>query len=96
MPPPDERLTFAPDVVFQVIDGEALLLKLRQEVVFSLNTTGARVGQLIAEGLPLSEICAALEREFDAPGPVVAAEVEALVDALHRKGLVIRAKGPSR
>ena len=45
-----QKLSFAPDVVVQVINGEALILKLQEEEVFSLNETGARVAQLIDEG----------------------------------------------
>ena len=37
-----QTLSFAPDVVVQNIQGEALILKLQDEEVFALNTTGAR------------------------------------------------------
>src|SRR4026207_318252 len=44
------KVSFAPDVIVQTIDGEALILKLHDEEVFSLNATGARIAQLIADG----------------------------------------------
>ena len=43
-------IAFAPNVVLQMIDGDALILKLRDETFFSLNPTGARVAQLISQG----------------------------------------------
>ena len=36
-----QKLSFAPDVVVQVINGEALILQLQAEEVFSLNKTQA-------------------------------------------------------
>ena len=50
-----QQLSFAPDVVVQVINGEALILKLHDEEVFSLNETGARVAQLIEQRCSLDE-----------------------------------------
>ena len=41
------RVAFARDVVIQVIGGDALVLNLRDETVFSLNPTGARIAELL-------------------------------------------------
>jgi hypothetical protein len=83
------RLYFASDVVLQIIDGEALVLKLQDETVFSLNDTGARIAQLIDRGHSLDEIAQVLSHEYGAPRVEVESEVRHLVQALRSKGLVV-------
>ena len=84
-----QRLFFASDVVLQVIDGEALVLKLQDETVFSLNDTGARIAQLIDCGHPIDEVACILSREYGAPPDAVESEVNGLVQVLRTKGLVV-------
>lgn len=83
------RLFFASDVVLQVIDDEALVLKLQDETVFSLNDTGARIAQLIDGGCPVEEVARILAREYGAPRDAVESEVNGLVQVLRSKGLVV-------
>ena len=83
------RLFFASDVVLQVVDGEALVLKLQDETVFSLNDTGARIAQLIDGGHPIDEVGRILSREYDVSPKVVELEVTRLVHVLRTKGLVV-------
>ena len=83
------RLFLASDVVLQVIDGEALMLKLQDETVFTLNDTGARIAQLIDTGHPIDEVARILSREYGVPRGEVEREVKSLVQALRTKGLVV-------
>ena len=83
------RIFFASDVVLQVIDGEAIVLKLQDETVFSLNDTGARIAQLIDGGHPIGEVARILSREYGAPHDAVESEVQGLVQVLRSKGLVV-------
>jgi hypothetical protein len=82
-------LAFPADVVLQIIDGDALLLKLNREDVFSLNATGARIAELIARGLDVSEIVETLSDEYGAAPDEIARDVDGLVDALVARGLVV-------
>ena len=92
-----QGVAFAPDVVVQVVNGEALLVKLDDESVFSLNETGARIAQLIAGGDDLDTLIDVLAGEYAVPPADVAADVERLVDALIARGLlVIRTDGAVR
>lgn len=84
-----QRLSFAPDVIVQTIDGEALILKLHDEEVFSLNQTGARVARLIADGQPLDAIIDILSAEYGVGRSDVQREVGDLVRALVTRGLLI-------
>jgi hypothetical protein len=84
------RVTLAKDVVVQVIGGDALVLNLRDETVFSLNPTGARIAELIRTGISLDEVIDALCREYGADREEVARDVDDLVSTLLSRGLVVR------
>ena len=84
-----QRVLFAPDVVVQVINDEALILKLQDEEVFALNETGARIARLITEGEPLERVIDILTGEYATNRTDVEREVSALVQTLLSKGLVV-------
>jgi hypothetical protein len=85
-----QNFSFAPDVVVQVINGEALILKLQEEEVFSLNETGARVAQLIGDGYSLDRVIDTLTSEYATAKADVEREVNDLLQALLSRGLVVR------
>lgn len=87
------RLSLAPDVVLRVIEGDALLLKLGRESVFSLNATGARVAQLLVEGRTARELVTQLAREYGAGPDDVERDVLSLVRDLKARGLVVETPG---
>lgn len=91
MPDTPRRVRFAPDTVLQVIDGDALILKLQQEAVFSLNETGARIAELIAEGKTIDEIVETLAAEYDRSRDDLERDVRDLVTALLSRGLLVAA-----
>lgn len=80
----------APDVLFQEVDGEIVLLDLESERYFGLNRTGARIWQLVGEGAAPDAIVDRLQREFEADRAAIARDVEALLDQLLRAGLLVR------
>lgn len=90
----DQIVSLAAGVVLQVIDGEALILNLNDEAVFSLNETGARIARLIEDGQPLRVIAETLSREYDISRADAQREVESLVTVLREQRLVI--SGPSK
>jgi fumarate hydratase class II len=81
--------SFAPDVVLQVIDDEALILKLQQEVVFALNETGARIAHLIGEGQSIDLVSETLAREYERCVTEIRPEVERLIEVLKSKGVLV-------
>lgn len=89
MPEPLHRVAFASDVVLQLIDGEAVLLKLQDEAVFSLNDTGARVAALIAEGQAVETVIDTLSREYGSTPRQLEEDVRALVQTLLARGLLV-------
>jgi hypothetical protein len=90
MPDLAAQYAFPPDVVLQIIAGDALLLKLDREDVFALNATGAEIAQLLADRHSLGSIIDTLCARFGADRDAIAADVQALVAALLAKGLLER------
>ncbi len=84
-----QKLQFAPDVIVQAIDGEALILKLQDEEVFALNETAARIVQLIGSGQRLDALIDVLCREYGMARDAVEQEVGSLVEALLERGLLV-------
>ena len=87
------QVAFAKDVVIQVIGGDALVLNLRDETVFSLNPTGARIAQLISTPTRVDAVVDALCLEYGAEREDLARDVDDLVDALVSRGLVVVISG---
>lgn len=87
------RLVLAPDVVLRVIEGDALLLKLGRESVFSLNATGARAAQLLVDGRTAGELVIELAREYGASPNEVERDVLPLLRDLQARGLVVETSG---
>jgi Coenzyme PQQ synthesis protein D (PqqD) len=84
-----DHVTLAPDVVVERVKDEAVLLKLSDQVVFSLNTTGARITELIGRRTPIPAIVERLAREYHATEDEVAADVYALIHDLAVRHLVV-------
>ena len=83
------RYALAPDAVLKVTGDEALILKLNDETMFSLNATGARITELIVEGLAIDAIVAALADEYKASRSDVESDVTNLLESLVSGGLVV-------
>lgn len=79
-----------PEVLFQQVGDEGVLLSLEEEVYFGVNEPAARAWQLLQEG-PCSELSliAHLAASYpDAPRSVLAADVAELLHELAANGLV--------
>lgn len=85
----DERAVFAPDVVLQTIGGEAILLKLADETVFSLNETGAHVAVGIARGSSIDAIIRELATAYGTEVGQIEHDVRTLLVSLVDQGLVV-------
>jgi hypothetical protein len=76
------------DVVFRVLDREAVILSLSSGVYFGLDKVGTRIWQLIAEGQSTDRTIETLLEEYDAREEDVRWDFEALTRQLMNKGLV--------
>ena len=84
-----DRLAISPDVVFEVLEGEAILLHMQDGTYYRLNKTGTRVWELLESEPDRSRIVAAIADEFDAPADRIATDVDALLTDLTSHGLIL-------
>jgi len=75
-------------VLFQELQGEAVLLNLDSGIYFGLDPVGTRMWQLIVERESLAEVAHAIEDEFDVSKERCTADLLALVAKLEGQGLV--------
>lgn len=76
------------DVLFEVLDGEAVLLELESGTYFQLNRTGTRMWQLMQEHGDPDRIVSQIADEFDAPAERIRQDLDALVADLAANGLI--------
>ncbi len=68
--------------------GGTVLVHLESNRIFELNETGARVWELISEGLERDQVVQRLVQEFAVDATRVSNELDALVADLEREGLL--------
>ena len=77
-----------PDVIARHLGESAVLVHLPTNQVYELNHTGARVWDLIGEGMPFDQIVQTLAAEFDMDPGGVATDVTELIAWLRDEDLV--------
>ena len=88
MPTLTSRVRVNDDVLFQELQGEAVLLNLKSGVYFGLDPVGTRIWQLFGEHQVLAEIARTIVAEYDVAEDRCSADLLALVADLERQGLV--------
>src|SRR5262245_50801486 len=66
-----QGLKVNPDVLFQRLENDAVLLHMKTDRFFNLNRTGARFWELLNEGHDLVGIQERMLREFDVEPPIL-------------------------
>lgn len=82
------RVKVNDDVLFQELQGEAVLLNLKSGVYFGLDPVGTRIWQLFAEHEVLSEVAQAIVTEYDVAEDRCSEDLLKLVDDLEKQELV--------
>ena len=82
------RVSRSDQVMFQELDGEAVLLDLSGEVYFGLNEAGTRIWKLIEASPALAEVHRVLCRDYDADSLSIERDLLALMQSLAEAGLV--------
>ena len=88
MPTLDSRVQVNEDVLFQELQGEAVLLNLKSGIYFGLDPIGTRIWQLFAEHNALSEIAQIITDEYDVARDHCSGDLLKLVGDLEQHGLV--------
>jgi len=77
-----------PDVVFKRLEDRMVLVDLKSNQIFELNSTGARVWELLQEGVSVDTLIDRLEAEFEADPATLRTEIESLLSDLLSEGLI--------
>lgn len=86
---PHRAFAFAPQVVLEVFEEEAVLVDLGSEKIFALNRTGAAVARGLERRLPVGELIAELEAEFAGEPGQIEREVLELLAELGARELIV-------
>lgn len=76
------------DVLFQELQGEAVLLNMKSGIYFGLDAIGTRIWQLFSTRPVLSEISRVIVAEYDVTADQCETDILRLVSELERQGLV--------
>lgn len=85
----DTPVRVSPEVLFQDLDGEAVLLHLGSGVYFGLDEVGARIWSLLAEGADLRTVARAVASEYAVDEGRCAEDLLGLVTEMERHALVV-------
>jgi hypothetical protein len=78
----------APQVIGEVIEGEAIIVNLESGAYYSLQGTGALVWTLLGSGASLENINAVVTAQYTGDAGSIAQAVLSLVEELQREGLI--------
>jgi len=78
-----------PDVVFKRLEDRMVLVHLGTNQIFELNDTGARVWELLQEGIRVDALVDHLTGEFEVDPSSLRTEIEALLSDFLSEGLVV-------
>jgi hypothetical protein len=82
-------LKLRPDVAFQDLRGEAVIVDLASGNYFGLNEVGTRVWQLVDEGHEEPTIVDILTSEYEADRATIARDVARLLDDLRARHFIV-------
>ena len=77
-----------PDVVFRILDGEAVLLNLKSGVYFGLNEMGTKIWNNLVENPSLEHAYSRILREYEVEPEVAKRDLLRITAELLEKGLV--------
>ena len=83
------KLTVNPNVIFEELEGQTVLLQLEGGVYYRLNGSGSRIWELIQEHGDLEKIHSTLENEYHVDAETARRDVARLVADLEGRGLVV-------
>jgi hypothetical protein len=84
----------SPDAMYQLLGGEAVLLNMKTEQYFGLDSVGTRVWEVVAQTGTLELIVATLIAEYEVDEAVLRRDIEALLAELVQAKLVVAVDAP--
>jgi hypothetical protein len=87
----NSRVQIQDDVLFQELQGEAVLLNLKTGVYLGLNQIGTRIWQLLQQDGTLNTVLEAILQEYDVTREKCAQDLLDLVGQMEKQGLLAEA-----
>jgi Coenzyme PQQ synthesis protein D (PqqD) len=84
----DSIVKLANDVIFQDLDGEAVLLNMRTEIYFGLDAVGTRIWQLLEKHADVRTVSQLLLEHYDITEDQLQNHLLEFIEKLQSKGLV--------
>jgi hypothetical protein len=78
----------SPDVVHEIIDGEAVIINLQTGSYYSIDQVGAEIWSLLANGAAASEVVEGIAERFSGEREQIEGGVFKLLDQLQSEGLI--------
>ena len=85
---PTDRVSIPPQVMARQVGEETVILDLPSGTYFGLDPIGARMWQLMGEGMTLGEICEAMLEEYDVSRDALEHDILELAEKLLAQKLV--------
>jgi hypothetical protein len=86
--PLPDHVSSMPNVIFQQINAEAVLLDLNTEQYFALNELGARLWQLISDGTDVQAVVGRLLEDYEIDEETLRNDIADWISELSGLGLV--------
>jgi len=84
----DQKVSAAPNVSAQNLEGESIILNLQTEKYFGLDDIGTRICQVLIEKDSIQTAINTLLTEYDVEAEKLQQDVENLIEDLLKHGLV--------
>ena len=84
----EQKVSISPEVLFQEVSGEMVLLDLASENYFGLDEIGARIWGLLESGSSVGETMDTLMEEYEVERLTLEADVGELLGNLVEAGLI--------
>jgi hemerythrin-like domain-containing protein len=78
----------AKDVIFQELEGEAILLNMRTGIYFGLNPVGMRIWRLLSEHGEVNRVTTMLLDEYNVSEDQLRNHLSDFIEKLKSKGLI--------
>ena len=84
-----QSVTISPDVLFQELNGEAVLLDLKTERYYGLDDIGTRMWRLLESNGHVEAACARLLQDYEVDEATLRHDLSELIDNLAMAGLIL-------
>ena len=87
----DQFQVNTPNIIHEIIEGEAIIINMEKGHYYSLRSTGAEIWDCIVRGMSIGEIVYKLSEQYEGEGKDIKTAVDNLIFELHGEDMIIPA-----